>query len=97
MAALSRGCKPRIGIHFVFITKIQGDTLVTKMPAELSSIEQIFTETVWCPCVRDHRSQGKPHDTLPAYIDYILNIITSHLSLYLVILIIKLKTSHKTE
>ena len=29
----------------IFITKIPGDTLLTKMPAELPSTEQIFTET----------------------------------------------------
>ena len=34
-----------IGIHFSFITKIPGDTLLTKTPAELPSTEQIFTET----------------------------------------------------
>ena len=34
-----------IGIQFTFITKIAGDTLLTKMPAELPSSEQIFTET----------------------------------------------------
>ena len=34
-----------IGIHFSFITKIPGDTLVTKMAAELPSTEQIFLET----------------------------------------------------
>ena len=34
-----------IGIHFTFITKIPGDTLLTKMSAELPSTEQIFTET----------------------------------------------------
>ena len=33
------------GIHFSYITKIPGDTLLTKMPAELPSTEQIFTET----------------------------------------------------
>ena len=31
--------------HFTFITRIAGDTLLTKMPAELPSTEQIFTET----------------------------------------------------
>ena len=34
-----------IGIRFTFITKIPGDTLLTKMPVELPSTEQIFTET----------------------------------------------------
>ena len=34
-----------IGIHFCFTTKIPGDTLLTKIPAELPSAEQIFTET----------------------------------------------------
>ena len=34
-----------IGVHLSFITKIPGDNLLTKMPAELSSAEQIFTET----------------------------------------------------
>ena len=34
-----------IGIYFTFITKIPGDTLRTKMPAELPSTEQIFAET----------------------------------------------------
>ena len=36
-----------IGIHFSFITKIPGDTLLTKMPAEreLPSTKQILTET----------------------------------------------------
>ena len=34
-----------IGIHFSYITKIPGDTLQTKMPAELPSTEQRFTET----------------------------------------------------
>ena len=34
-----------IGIHFPFTTNISGDTLQTKMPAELLSTEQIFTET----------------------------------------------------
>ena len=34
-----------IGIHFTFITKISGDTLLTKMAAELPFTEQIFTET----------------------------------------------------
>ena len=34
-----------IGIHLSFITKIPGDTLLTKMPAELPSSEQIFTES----------------------------------------------------
>ena len=34
-----------IGIHFTFITKIPGDTLLTKMSAELPSTEQIFAET----------------------------------------------------
>ena len=34
-----------IGIHFSYITKIPGDTLLTKMPAELPYTEQIFTET----------------------------------------------------
>ena len=34
-----------IGVHLSFITKIPGDTLLTKMPAELPSAEQIFTET----------------------------------------------------
>ena len=34
-----------IGIHFSFIMKIPGDTLLTKMTAELPSTEQIFTET----------------------------------------------------
>ena len=34
-----------IGIHFTFITRIAGDILLTKMPAELLSTEQIFTET----------------------------------------------------
>ena len=34
-----------MGIQFTFITKIAGDTLVTKMTAELTSCEQIFTET----------------------------------------------------
>ena len=36
------------GIYFTFIAKIPGDTLPTKMPAELPSTEQsqqIFTET----------------------------------------------------
>ena len=32
-------------MHFTFITKIPGDTLLTKMSAELPSTEQIFTET----------------------------------------------------
>ena len=31
--------------HFTFITKIPGDTLLTKMAAELPSTEQIFSET----------------------------------------------------
>ena len=34
-----------MGIHSSFITKIPGDTLLTKMAAELPSTEQIFTET----------------------------------------------------
>ena len=34
-----------IGIHFTFIMKIPGDTLLTKMSVELASTEQIFTET----------------------------------------------------
>ena len=34
-----------IGIHLSFTTKISGDTLLTKMPAESISTEQIFTET----------------------------------------------------
>ena len=34
-----------IGIHLRFITKLLGDTLLTKMPAELPSTEQIYTET----------------------------------------------------
>ena len=34
-----------IGIHFTFISKIAGDISLTKMPAELSSTEKIFTET----------------------------------------------------
>ena len=34
-----------IGNHFSFITKIPGDTFLTKMLAELPSTEQIFTET----------------------------------------------------
>ena len=34
-----------IGIHFTFITKIPGDTLLTNMSAELPSTEQIFNET----------------------------------------------------
>ena len=34
-----------IGIHFTFITKIPGGTLLTKMPAESPTTEQIFTET----------------------------------------------------
>ena len=34
-----------IGIHFTFITKIQDDALIKKMPAELPFTEQIFTET----------------------------------------------------
>ena len=34
-----------ICINFAFITKIPGDTLLTKMPAELLSTEQIFTKT----------------------------------------------------
>ena len=34
-----------IGIHFTSITKIPGGTLLTKMPAELPSTEQIFVET----------------------------------------------------
>ena len=34
-----------IGIHFTFITKIPGGTLLTKMSAELASAEHIFTET----------------------------------------------------
>ena len=34
-----------IGIHFTFITKIPGETLLTKAPAELPSTEEIFTET----------------------------------------------------
>ena len=34
-----------IAIHFSFTTKIPGDTLLSKMPAELYSTEQIFTET----------------------------------------------------
>ena len=34
-----------IGILLFFITKIPGGTLLTKMPAELTSTEQIFTET----------------------------------------------------
>ena len=34
-----------IGVHFTFITRIPGDTLLTKMPAELPSTEEIFTET----------------------------------------------------
>ena len=33
------------GIHFSFTTKIPGDTLLTNLPAELLSAEQIFTET----------------------------------------------------
>ena len=33
------------GIHFNVITKIPGGTLLAKMPAELPSTEQIFTET----------------------------------------------------
>ena len=37
---------PKIkGVYFTFITKIPGNTLLTKMPAELPSTEQIFTET----------------------------------------------------
>ena len=31
--------------HFTFIMKIPVDNLLTKMPAELPSTEQIFTET----------------------------------------------------
>ena len=34
-----------IGIHFTFVTKIPGDTLLKKMAAELPSTEQIFSET----------------------------------------------------
>ena len=34
-----------MGIHFTFITKIPGGTLLTKMPTELPSTEQIFVET----------------------------------------------------
>ena len=34
-----------IGVHLSFMAKIPGDTLLTKMPAELPSAEQIFTET----------------------------------------------------
>ena len=34
-----------IGIHFIYITKIPGDILRTKTPAELPSTEQIFIET----------------------------------------------------
>ena len=34
-----------LGIHFSFTTKIPGDTLLSKMPAELPSTEQILTET----------------------------------------------------
>ena len=34
-----------IGIHFTFVTKIPGDTLLKKMAAELPTIEQIFSET----------------------------------------------------
>ena len=34
-----------IGIRFAFITKIPGEILPTKTPAELPSTEQIFTET----------------------------------------------------
>ena len=33
-----------IGIHFSYITKILADTLVTKMPSELHSTEQIFIQ-----------------------------------------------------
>ena len=32
-----------IGIHFSFVTKIPDDTLLTKMPGDLPSTEQIFT------------------------------------------------------
>ena len=34
-----------IGIHFSFITKIPGDTLLMKMPAEFPSTEHLFTKT----------------------------------------------------
>ena len=34
-----------IGIHFTFTTKISVDNLLKKMPAELPSTEQTFTET----------------------------------------------------
>ena len=34
-----------IRIHFTFIRKISGDSLLTKMPAELPSTEHIFTKT----------------------------------------------------
>ena len=34
-----------IGIHFTLITKIPSETLLTKILAELLSIEEIFTET----------------------------------------------------
>ena len=34
-----------IRIHFTVITQIPGDTLLKKMPAELPSTKQIFTET----------------------------------------------------
>ena len=36
---------PKRQFYLSFITKIPGDTLLTKMAAELPSIEQIFTET----------------------------------------------------
>ena len=34
-----------IGSHFTLITKIPGDILLMKMPAELPSTEQIFAES----------------------------------------------------
>ena len=38
--------------NFIFITKIPGDTLLTKIPAELPSTEKIFKKlAVWWPCI----------------------------------------------
>ena len=34
-----------IGIHFTFISKIAGDILLKKMPAELPATEKIFPAT----------------------------------------------------
>ena len=47
-----------IGIHFLFTTRIPGDTLLTKMPAELPSTEQIFTETSRLVPLTTERGRG---------------------------------------